>query len=53
MVERAFSDQLVHMLEHRAEVGRGLADQLKVIHIVAQVALAGNAPVRAELVVAL
>ena len=53
MVERALGNQLVHMLEYRAEVGRRLADQLKVVHIVAQAALAGDAPVRAELVVAL
>ena len=53
MVERALGNQLIHMLEHRAEVGRGLADQLEMLHIVAQVALVCDALVRAELVVAL
>ena len=52
-MERALADQPVHMREYRPEIGGGLADQLKMLHILPQLALAGDAPVRAELVVAL
>ena len=53
VVERPLGNQLVDVFKHRPEVGRGLADQLEVLHIVAQVVLACDALIRAQLVVAL